>query len=87
LLCSFEAQFISSGESAASAYETDAAVHAACQRRQRTFRVRTGRVELPNNYDKISDPVLIEISLGHDKPATDAENEVLTRCAPPFQTG
>ncbi|MFT5364585.1 MAG: hypothetical protein ACI9VX_002220 [Dinoroseobacter sp.] len=55
-------QFISSGESAASAYETDAAVHAACQRRQRTFRVRTGRVELPNNYDKISDPVLIEIS-------------------------
>ena len=38
-------------------------------------------------YDKISDPVLIEISLGHDEPATDAENEVLTQCSPPLQTG
>ncbi|SFF25667.1 hypothetical protein SAMN04488523_1408 [Sulfitobacter brevis] len=38
-------------------------------------------------YDKMSDPVLIEISLGLDEPATDAENEVLTQCAPPLQTG
>jgi hypothetical protein len=35
----------------------------------------------------MSDPVLIEISLGHDEPATDAENEVLTQCAPARQTG
>jgi hypothetical protein len=29
-------------------------------------------------YDKMSGPVLILISLGHDELATDAENEVMT---------
>jgi hypothetical protein len=36
----------------------------------------------------MSDPVLIEISLGHNnEPATEAENEVLTECSSPLQTG
>ena len=38
-------------------------------------------------YDKMSAPVLIEISLGHDEPGKDAANEVLTQCAPALQTG
>ncbi len=35
----------------------------------------------------MSDPVLIEINIGHDEQAADAEREIVTLCAPPLQTG
>jgi hypothetical protein len=52
-----------------------------------TFVVRTGALNVQKMYDTMGEPVLIEISLGHERPATDPESAVLTDCAPPLQTG
>ncbi len=110
LIVSFEGQFISSGESAASVLVPNTslgpdggtsslqAIWRACVNPTQQLMPHANADNGPLGcapvassvqitYDKLSDPVLIEISLGLDEPATDAEDEVLTQCSPALQTG